>query len=444
MAHRNIFRIIILIFCGLISMNLSAQYYEIVTSEDALIEGEHYLIVNTEYKQAISSAEKNAKNLPATPVETADGIIRNIGDAAVFKLEVRSSGYSFYREGKGYLCSTKSSANELTYYTAGAPNDYSKASITFEADNTATISFKLPASGKNYVRYNPENNLFNCYNYGQEPVSIFRYTASDPTKELQTLQFSDTNIVIYLGDSFTAPTLSGAMTDVTFSSSNTAVATVDENTGEVTIVDAGTTTITATAAADETYTSGTASYTVTVKLTEELFDFTTPESLGFETPQQSRETAVDSDIKQGPVTISVTHGATTNTRFYNSKSEGIFLGIYVDGGSLTFSVPDEHIIETIEFNTVASSDQKGLPNVRNKKWTGNAQTVTFDVTETVRLKSAKVSYRRNTEATHITHLSQPASTPTIYKIDGSKVTTKNSQKLPQGIYIINGKKQFVK
>lgn len=444
MKHRNIFRTILLFICGVISMNLSAQYYEIVTSEDALIEGEHYLIVNTEYQQAISVAEKSAKNLPATPVEIDAGIIRNIGDAAVFKLEVRSSGYSFYREGKGYLCSTKSNANELTYQTAGTPNDYSKASITFEADNSATIAFNQPASKGNKIRFNADNTLFNCYASGQEPVSIFRYTAGDPDKKTQTLQFSATALTIYLGDAFTPPTLRGAMTDVTFSSSNTAVATIDENTGEVTIIDAGTTTITATASADDSYNTGTAFYTLTVKLTEELFDFTTPESLGFATPQQSRETAVDSDIIQGSVTISVTHGATTNTRFYNSKSEGVFLGLYADGGGITFSVPDEHIIETIEFNPVASSDLKGLPNVKNKKWTGNAQAVTFEVTETVRLKSVTVSYRRNTEATNIPSISQVAPTNTIYTITGRKVSTNNPKMLPRGIYIINGKKLWVK
>ena len=77
MAHRNIFRTIIPILCGLISINVSAQYYKIVTSEDALIEGGHYLIVNTECQQAISSAEKDAKNLPATPVVIEDGIMRS-------------------------------------------------------------------------------------------------------------------------------------------------------------------------------------------------------------------------------------------------------------------------------------------------------------------------------------------------------------------------------
>ncbi|MBO5075063.1 MAG: Ig-like domain-containing protein [Bacteroidales bacterium] len=66
-----------------------------------------------------------------------------------------------------------------------------------------------------------------------------------------------------MGESFTAPALSGAKTAVTYSSSKEEVATVD-NDGEVTLVGAGTTVITATAAADDTYAAGSASYTLIV------------------------------------------------------------------------------------------------------------------------------------------------------------------------------------
>ena len=438
-------RKIILFIGGLISMSMSAQYYELVTSEDALIEGEHYLIVNTEYKQAISSAEKNAKNLPATSVEIEDGVIRNIGDVAVFKLEVHATGYCFYREGKGYLCATKTDANELTYYTPIAPNDYCKCSIGFEADNTASITFNLPTSGRNKLRYNPDNALFNCYTSGQAPVSLFRYTSGDPMKESQTLQFSESFVSIFLGDTFTTPTLSGAETNVTYTSSNTDVATVNAQSGEVNIRAAGSTTITATAISNNYYNTGSASYTLLVKLPEELFDFTTPESYGFSTPNtESRETIVDKDFKQGFVTISVTHGITTDTRFYNSVSDGIYLGVYAHGGSITFSVPDGYHLESIDFNTVSSTDQKGLPNVKNKRWSGNAQTATFTVTETVRLKSAKVNYQRNTGATNIVSTQQAKSPITIYCINGQRISNKSTTNLPQGIYIINGKKCVVR
>ena len=54
------------------------------------------------------------------------------------------------------------------------------------------------------------------------------------------------------------------LTDVTYSSSNTGVATIDANTGEITLKADGTTTITATFTETATHTGATASYTLTV------------------------------------------------------------------------------------------------------------------------------------------------------------------------------------
>lgn len=86
-------------------------------------------------------------------------------------------------------------------------------------------------------------------------------------KESQTLSFSQTKCTALLdGSDFAEPVLSGAMTDVTYTSSNTAVAEVDETTGEVTIAGEGTATITATAKETDEYTEGSASYTITVSL----------------------------------------------------------------------------------------------------------------------------------------------------------------------------------
>lgn len=79
------------------------------------------------------------------------------------------------------------------------------------------------------------------------------------------LSFSAATATATLGEAFTAPTLTNSHgLTVTYSSSNTSVATVDENTGAVTLVAAGETTITATFAGNDTYSAGAASYTLTV------------------------------------------------------------------------------------------------------------------------------------------------------------------------------------
>ena len=82
--------------------------------------------------------------------------------------------------------------------------------------------------------------------------------------QTQTISFPESTYTITEGDSFTAPTLSGAQTNVTYTSSNTEVATVDANTGAVTVVGVGETTIKATAIEANGYRSAEASYTLIV------------------------------------------------------------------------------------------------------------------------------------------------------------------------------------
>ena len=86
----------------------------------------------------------------------------------------------------------------------------------------------------------------------------------DPELQERNLAFSSTTATATIGEDFTEPTLTGATAGVTYSSSNTSVATVNESTGEVTLVAVGVTTITATAVADATYNAGEASYALTV------------------------------------------------------------------------------------------------------------------------------------------------------------------------------------
>lgn len=89
------------------------------------------------------------------------------------------------------------------------------------------------------------------------------YDLGTPKAE-QTLSFSNTEYEASVGDSFTPPTLSGAVTEVTYSSSNTSVATVDASTGAVTLISGGTVVITATAEDTEDCYGASASYTITV------------------------------------------------------------------------------------------------------------------------------------------------------------------------------------
>lgn len=89
------------------------------------------------------------------------------------------------------------------------------------------------------------------------------------TKQAVNVTFPQTSYTAKVGETFTAPQPTITPADVaasslTYSSSNTSVATVNASTGAVTIVATGTTTITASYAGDDTHASATASYTLTV------------------------------------------------------------------------------------------------------------------------------------------------------------------------------------
>lgn len=90
--------------------------------------------------------------------------------------------------------------------------------------------------------------------------------AGDPDKNDADLKFSESQVNVVLGGEFTAPTLTKATTaEVTYGTSDAAVAEVDATTGEVTIKGAGTATITAKAEENDEFNAGSASYTIVVE-----------------------------------------------------------------------------------------------------------------------------------------------------------------------------------
>ena len=115
--------------------------------------------------------------------------------------------------------------------------------------------------------YNSQD--WRCYtsinsNISNQTLAFYKkVTNSD--KAAADLSFAETSYEVNLGEEFTAPELTNPnQLEVTYASSNTDVATVNETSGEVNIVAAGQTTITATFSGNDEYEAGTASYTLTV------------------------------------------------------------------------------------------------------------------------------------------------------------------------------------
>ena len=109
-----------------------------------------------------------------------------------------------------------------------------------------------------------------------------------------------TEVAYTMGTEFTAPVLTGEMTGVVYASSNAEVATVSE-TGKVTILAVGTTTITASAEENNTHLAGSASYTLTVTAA----------------PKVERNLAFD------PESVTVTYGETFTAPELTGETAGV-------------------------------------------------------------------------------------------------------------------------
>ena len=227
-----------------------------------------------------------------------------------------------------------------------------------------------------------------------------------PAKTATTLDFGLTTKSLNIGETFTATatlkageaTISG---NVTYTSSKSDVATVNETTGEVSALAVGTTTITANFASNDKYAASTATYELTVvdpNAAEEMFDFSKPAKYGKDTPEKNNETVigVGNSIVSGIVSLTVTkESSNAKSRFWNSNGE-ITYRIY-DGTINTVSVPQGYVITAISITDNNNGKSKLVTigeNKDNSDWTGSAQSVIITGTGKAVLETMTVAYSK--------------------------------------------------
>lgn len=156
------------------------------------------------------------------------------------------------------------------YFTVSSDKTIVKVALTFgtgDGSNTITTdcgSFSTDTwtGSSNSVKFTVGGT--SGHRRIQKLTITYQKAVGEVILESRDLKFSSVEASATMGKSFTAPTLSGVISDVTYTSSDAAVATVNATTGEVTLVAAGTTIITASAPETAEYEAGMASYTLTV------------------------------------------------------------------------------------------------------------------------------------------------------------------------------------
>ncbi|MBQ0153641.1 MAG: M6 family metalloprotease domain-containing protein [Bacteroidales bacterium] len=130
--------------------------------------------------------------------------------------------------------------------------------------SSGTASVTSTTSSYGTMKYNSSAPRFTTYASGQDDIQLY-HRAAAIVQTAGTASFENSNVTLTVGDVQGQVVHTNSNGEVTYSSNNTDVATVDATTGAVTAIKQGTATITANVEANKRYTAASASYTVTVE-----------------------------------------------------------------------------------------------------------------------------------------------------------------------------------
>lgn len=199
-----------------------------------------------------------------------------------------------------------------------------------------------------------------------------------------------------------------SLTGITYSSSNTNVATIDESTGKITLASCGSTTITAKYAGDDTYASSSATYTLrVVDNSIAAGEYTIPLNNWFWATNHNGSFNVEKEkLKlQGQQNgISISLGNVNSTNAYVDDNETRTYSSYI----MTVNAPEGYVLKKIEF--VGTTWQSSTLNASagnmgaQKIWSGNVSSVEFYFAGTWEIKNVKIAYEKAAPAKTLTSI----------------------------------------
>lgn len=380
------------IACSLVGKAAEGDTYKLVTDASELKSGDIVVIASKDKAVAMGAPnDKKEKYQPVTGIKITDDVLAYKEGFTELLLE-GEAGKWYFKYGNGYIYAKSTTSTVLSFDT----NKKKSANISISNGN-ASIGFDIVANSK-YLSYSTKTSNFGYYN-GSESIIWGDYGVSVQIYKKQRrdngITFAATSATSdFNGNSNEAKQyvrlINPNSLPVTYTSSNSYVAGVDEN-GNVTLNSWGTTTITATFAGNDKYTQGAVSYELNVNNVVENIDFKVIEFVAGKdkghTSILNGSTQSDEMAKYGAKIHSGLASFATDE--YHINGRGSSTDITVENGKIIR-------IEMVgsDMNRLQGTSE-GNYKIESDKiiWTGNSQKVSFKNSHTVGIYAAPTSIK---------------------------------------------------
>lgn len=254
------------------SMHAEEQTFTRINSIEDLNDGDRFIVVNEECKAVLTEWNSN-KRFKYSSISIENGIATTNRFVTIFTLVKPTANYYYLKtENNMYLSNaSNSSTNHCILKTT--PDVTSRAKIDIN-DKYASIVFEKNV--KKALLFS-DGAGFSCYpdhliGASSRMIALYKADGSQSAiKQSTSVTFSSKDLTIYKGKEYSLPTASVTLrngetiadAELSYSSSNEKVASVDEPTGIITLNGFGTTTITAKYAGSDLYKESEGSYTLT-------------------------------------------------------------------------------------------------------------------------------------------------------------------------------------
>lgn len=342
---------------------------------------------------------------------------KNAGSATTPSISV-TSGTSYtltFRAG-----AWNGSSEKTILYLSATGGTLSSSSVTMTKGAWTSYTITFTANGTS-AKITFEGNGGNS-RFFLDDVVLTHEGGGSPSLTTATVSFPDDSYTATLGQGFTAPTLTvtpaAAFSEVSYTSSDANVATVNPTTGAVTLVGAGTTTITAAITGSSTYTDASDSYELTVSSGStpsdyDVIDFTDNNHWTPNLPTTS--TSSLGSYNDGTYTVTL-----AGTGYYSTSGKYLLIG--KANASITFPAFGRDVEKiVVEGNSGASSSTVMNiyvgDNAVSTATTGSQGTNTYlineDYQEAGTIYTLKITSSHNAQIKHITIYFKESSTPKV-------------------------------